>query len=620
MSALAPAARAFRLERFLRLIPLVFVWTAFASLICISAARADERILSYDSVITVQADGSLNVRETLHVRAEGNQIRRGIYRDFPTLYPGRNGEHFDVGFDFRSAQRDGSPEPWHSETHGNGVRIYLGSKDVMLPPGEHTYELEYRADHELGFFADHDELYWNVTGNGWDFPIDSATARVLLPEGVPESEVNLEAYTGPQGAKGTNYSARMDHGVPFFATTGGLGGHEGLTIVVTWPKGFITPSVERASSASAFSTFLQNHGMGADGVWVLRDARPAVFGIGGLALLLIYYLWIWNRVGRDPPGLIIIPEYAPPPNISPGGMRFLTRMRYDDRCFAADVLNLAVKGHLIVEEASLGFLGKTKKFTLVKQQSPTAKPLSAEEQTLHARIFASGPRVTLDNENYKAVQPVKWFHGRTLKARFMPSVFRINGGWHALGILGSIAIIVALVMCVDRYVVPPWYFVTPLGLATSASVVVAFAANGVFGKLLKAPTAAGQAMLDHVRGFKMYLEVAEGEDLKHVTTPPPPLTPDLFHAFLPAALALGVEQRWSERFAQVFADHPEAANPAWYSGSSWGFEPRRCVFFESQLAVQSAISSASTAPGSSSGSSGGGSSGGGGGGGGGGGW
>ena len=71
-----------------------------------------------------------------------------------------------------------SDEPWRTEPFGNGVRVYLGSANVMLPHGEHTYELVYRTDRQMGFFADHDELYWNVTGNGWDFPIDRATARV----------------------------------------------------------------------------------------------------------------------------------------------------------------------------------------------------------------------------------------------------------------------------------------------------------------------------------------------------------------------------------------------------------------------------------------------------------
>ncbi len=145
-------------------------------------------------------------------------------------------------------------------------------------------------------------------------------------------------------------------------------------------------------------------------------------------------------------------------------------------------------------------------------------------------------------------------------------------------------------------------------------------ANGVFGKLLRAPTVAGQAAMDHIRGFKMYLEVAEGEELKRMKAPPPPLTPQLFESYLPAALALGVEQRWAERFADVLNVQAPDYAPAWYAGPGWNI--RDIGSFSSNLgtSLSSAISSSSTAPGSSSGGDGGGSSGGGGGGGGGGGW
>ena len=126
--------------------------------------------------------------------------------------------------------------------------------------------------------------------------------------------------------------------------------------------------------------------------------------------------------------------------------------------------------------------------------------------------------------------------------------------------------------------------------------------------------------MDHIRGFKMYLEVAEGEDLKRITAPPPKLTPALYEAYLPAALALEVEQRWAERFARELQINPQTYQPAWYAGPGWN--AGNIAGFSAQLgsSLSSAISSASQAPGSSSGGGGGGSSGGGGGGGGGGGW
>jgi len=125
--------------------------------------EARERIQSFDSTISVALDGTLEVREVIRVNAEGQNIRRGIYRDFPTIYQaqgeGNNGRTIVVGFAFVGATRNGADEPWRIENHGNGLRIYLGSKSVELPHGEHTYELVYRTDRQMGYFADHDEIY-----------------------------------------------------------------------------------------------------------------------------------------------------------------------------------------------------------------------------------------------------------------------------------------------------------------------------------------------------------------------------------------------------------------------------------------------------------------------------
>jgi uncharacterized membrane protein len=130
-------------------------------------------------------------------------------------------------------------------------------------------------------------------------------------------------------------------------------------------------------------------------------------------------------------------------------------------------------------------------------------------------------------------------------------------------------------------------------------------ANGVFGKLLKAPTVAGQTLMDHIRGFKMYLEVAEGEDLKRMKGLPPPLTPQLYESYLPAALALDVEQRWAERFANVLNVQSPNYAPAWYVGSGWDIHNMGSFSRELGSSLGSAISAASTAPGFESGGSGG---------------
>src|SRR5579864_7474498 len=125
--------------------------------------QPDERIRSFDSHIIVNADGSLEVRETIEVLAAEDQVRHGIYRDFPTRYRDKLGNSYAVRFEIVGVQRDGSPEPYHTEGLSDGVRIYFGDKNTFVASGKHRYVFTYTATRELGFFRDHDELYWKVT-------------------------------------------------------------------------------------------------------------------------------------------------------------------------------------------------------------------------------------------------------------------------------------------------------------------------------------------------------------------------------------------------------------------------------------------------------------------------
>ncbi|HFC04285.1 MAG TPA: DUF2207 domain-containing protein, partial [Rhizobiales bacterium] len=101
-------------------------------LVCGSVSvSATERILKFESNITVNTDGSLLVKETIRVQAEGRAIRRGIYRDFPIRYRNQNGTWRKVGFKLISVQRDGQGEPHHSVYTGDYRRIYIGDKDTF---------------------------------------------------------------------------------------------------------------------------------------------------------------------------------------------------------------------------------------------------------------------------------------------------------------------------------------------------------------------------------------------------------------------------------------------------------------------------------------------------------
>lgn len=286
----------------------IFIFAFVFLLIFVSfSAFGEERILSYDSFISVKKDGSMIVTETIKVRAEGKQIRRGIYRDFPTYYLNNFGFMRIVGFQILSINRDGNYEAWHTKKVKNGVRVYIGSKSRYLKNGNYTYTIRYKTNHQIGFFDEHDELYWNVTGNGWSFPIDKVQAMVKLPFNVSKDKITMEGYTGKLGSTDQAYSATVLDDGGMIQATSNLYKQEGLTLVMTWPKGVIT----QPSDAQNIKYFLKNN----SGYLMALMTLVAVF---------IFLYRTWSKVGRDLKPGVIFPHYNPPKGYSPAASRYIS--------------------------------------------------------------------------------------------------------------------------------------------------------------------------------------------------------------------------------------------------------------------------------------------------------
>ena len=253
-------------------------------------AGAVERILRFVSDVEVERNSDLLVTETIRVQVEQNRINHGIFRDFPTTDTRPDGSRAVVGFRVQSVMRDGLDERWTTERVANGVRVTIGRPEILLWTGQHEFVIRYRTTRQVGFFASYDELYWNATGNGWAFAIDSAEARITLPQAVPFGQTVL--YTGPQGARGQDAAIveRRD-GHIVFRTTKPLAPNNGLTVAVAWPKGIVIPPT-------------------ASELW-LADNLPGVISGVGLAAALAFYAFAWLKVGRDPPRGTIIPIIEP---------------------------------------------------------------------------------------------------------------------------------------------------------------------------------------------------------------------------------------------------------------------------------------------------------------------
>jgi hypothetical protein len=663
----------------MRLLPAVALALAAA---LVHPARATEVIERFVATVEVGADGTLEVHESITVRAEGRQIRRGIYRDFPLQFEDADRHARQVTFELLGVTRDGRPEPHFTRASGRGVRIYAGDEATLLAPGVYRYGLRYRTGRQLRHLDTGTELYWNVTGNEWAFPIRSARVVVGLPGGA--KPVRWTAYTGRFGERGGDFtSSPRDDGRLQVETTRTLAPGEGLTVAVQLPAGAVAPPTQAQQLRFA-----------------LLDHRRAVLGGMGLLVVAAFYLLAWRAVGRDPPKGTIIPMFDPPAGISPALAAYVRQWGWSGgwRELTAAAVSLAVKGRVSFDSHDGGLILKRAGPALPgPERRPEYQALPAGERALMSWIDGSGGVAFVDRENgtrvAKLLQSFKTSIERENRHRF----FRRNLGWFAAGLfltgaavgvvlafgrlseaelgllvgalVGSVTIggfVGVLAVQVTRAIfqggalrrivpaaihlaVTAWIaaaFVTQLagsdGFRSAAFgrslldallengfplvLVAGFAAlNGLFYYLLRAPTAAGRPVMDHLEGLELYLRTAETERLNMAGAPE--ITAERFERLLPYAIALDAEKPWSDAFAAAFARaHPgedagDAYHPAWHGGWHGGGRSLGSAVAGAVASAQGAFASAMPAPSaSSSGFSGGGGSGGGGGGGGGGGW
>lgn len=623
------------------------------------SAQQIEEILAYDVTIDVAHDATLLVTERIQVRALGDEIRRGIYRDFPTSFPRSSGLGRIVApFRVVGVQRDGHPEPYSVQSIGGpfgrgGVRVRIGRTNVFLDHGVHDYTIEYETLRWVAFQEAADRLYWNVTGNGWGFPIRSASAVVRVA-GLT-AEPGLASWTGPEGSTEQNAEQEWDarSGEARFATTTPLGRREGLTIEVTVPKGVLTPpSADQAAE------------------WFWLDWGGYVDGALVLALIIGMYLVMWLRVGVDPPTRPVVVRYDPPEGFSPAALGYLERRGYHPSQLTAALVSMAVKGAVDIE--------RTRKKWRVRATGREDGLSPEEQRVLHALLGRKTEILLSQRHHEKIRKAIKGLRSR-LRAQLEKTYFLTNRRWFTAGLLLSLLGFAVLVwrarfgIAPDAWFVALWLTIWSAAVGTmlwravtslhrglsgrapgaigegvfmtlfmlpfmAAEVGVGYwllqmvpthlplaavaigVTNVAFYHLLERPTLRGRGVLDELEGFRSFIAAADQDRLDRLT--PPERTPELFERFLPHAIALGLENRWAEQFTGSLTPATATGNGAlaWYHGGAASFDASS---FATSLGsnLSSTLSSSSSPPGGSGGGGGGGgSSGGGGGGGGGGGW
>lgn len=502
-----------------------------------SLLPADARsfVLSrFDVELHVLPGGALLVTETVSPRFEG--AWNGIERLIPIEYRTPQGFNYSLLLDRVSVtDEQGTPLTFESsrERHYRNFRIWIpGATDATR-----TFVLKYLVRNGLKFFEDHDELYWNVTGDEWDVPIEQASVRIILP---PQTTgVRAQAFTGAYGAREQAATVTIAGSGIEMTMTRPLGFREGLTAVVGWDTGFVTAP-----------TALDRTRMALVSNWPL--------GIPLLIFGLMYRLW--STRGRDPRLRPIAVMYEPPDRLTPAEVGTLVDERPDTRDITATLVDLAVRGYLRITErkaehlfglwSSLDYL-----FHRIKPQQEWAA-LPAFERLLLEAVFkdSEGDEVllsALENRFYQSLPGIHDAIFNSLQTRhyYGQRPDRVKQGYLAGGITLGVVLTIGLLALADRWGMAP---LTALAAGLLAGVIVVG-----FGRIMPARTQQGTKALEGVLGFEEFLTRVEADRFDRLIK-----TPELFEKFLPYAMALGVEQNWARAFESIVM-----TAPAWYQGS-----------------------------------------------------
>ncbi len=557
------------------------VLVSFALGTFFDASSQEEKILHYDVNIEVQSDRSISVVEFMEVQVGGDRIKRGITRRLPTQRL-LNGQEVRVKYKKIEIEKDGRPEPYHVEK-GQDLMLYVGRKEVLLEPGVYQYKIKYRVPNQIGIYGDYDEIYWNAIGTEVEFEIDKATCRVQLPSGA--RILQETAYAGTYGTKGTNYSKKIEGDAISYQTVRGLAPGEAFTIAVGFEKGVV--------AAPGFFSRLGS---------IILLILASIF-------LLPYYLYTWWKYGQDPPAPAVYPIWEAPDGLSAASLNYIFKERHGSKSFTASIVQLAINGYLKIEETTKkGFLSKSTSYDLLKLKD-SDDSVTPEERQLMDALFRSTDRVGVTGEYDREMEAI--YNGHRASLANQHSSFVNQGNNYHMLVIPALVTVVSFGLAFYFMMTSP-YGTNANGIALITFLPLAIVAIILYAYLIKKPTPEKIDLRSRIKGFKMYLGLAEKHRLRLLN--PPEMTPEHFESILPFAFALGVEHEWTGKFKQILEQ-------AQYQ-PQWNNSPNM-IYFSNHFGrdFSESISTATTQPSDGgSGSGGGGFSGGGGGGGGVGGW
>lgn len=508
------------------------------------ASLAVEKIDNFEVFIAIDEDSSINVEEKITYDF-GSAQRHGIYRDIPIEYKARGGRYNLRISNIKVTDEQGDKYNHKISYPGKYARIRIGDPDKLIT-GSHDYVIKYKIKRAVNFFDNHDELYWNITGNEWNVAIDKAKAVVWLPGAIREEKLKTDCFVGPFGSTEncTAYEYKFNKSqlvnrIEF--RQDGLGRQEGLTAIVGLPKGILK---EPTIFEKIFSVLKDN--------WI--------FGLPVITFLAMFF--VWRKYGKDPKGRgTIITQFDAPDELAPVEVGTIVDDKFHKRDISAEIINLAVLRYLKIKRIKGQGLLKSDDYELLKLKDEKDLPNDFDKKLMQG-LFGSKDKIkisSLKNKFYKDLRSIKSQVYKNLidKGYFKNNPLKTKALYIFLGLfLGNLIAV---------FLASFFGFFGFISGAFSGLIII------IFGIFMTVKTKKGVLAKEYILGLKNYLTVAEKDRLKFHNAPSK--DPKHFEELLPFAMALQVEKEWAEQFKSIYDQQPD-----WYS------DPARTGFTSVALA------------------------------------
>ena len=490
----------------------------------VSAQSDSDYIKNFASEITFNQDASVDISETIDYVF--TSYRHGIYREIPTNYKTEGSFTRPTLLKLKKLYYFETTNPSdkydsYEKSSSNGYTIFkIGDAEETII-GDYTYVIDYKLTYAVNYFDDHDELYLNITGNGWEVPIQNVEATVNLPGEITDSR----CYTGYYEETYTNCTIeKVSDSNTLTVTARPLDIYEGLTVVVAMPKG----TVADTTAQQRFQTVLANLG--------ILLVIPVI-------VLVIVLAKIFNKNKK----LTIIPHYDAPKGMNPLIATYVYKKNLPNNGISAEIIYLAINKYIKIRQLT------EKDYELIKTEK--TPPEDSDELKLYNGLFEGGDTISLKKLSTKFFNTITTLRGSLDKRMYDEGYFskkqsNISGGFLAIGVIGLFLIFASAGFFSDHAAMS-WFF----GLLLSFIVIVIFATQ------IDKRDTKGNELFYELEGLKMYINTAEKHRIEFHDNPKKYL--GVFEKLLPYAIIFGLEKKWAKEFEDLYTTPPE-----WYDGNN----------------------------------------------------